>query len=69
MTRVLSEIPYLGRVAICKSCDQIHLKYGKITLDLTREEFLGLSRMVGEAEKNFLPLPLDESRVRLSVVH
>lgn len=54
MRRTLSEIAGIGKVVTCQNCDQVHLRFGRITLDLSREEFLDLSRLIESAEKNFL---------------
>lgn len=52
--KTLAEMAGIGKVVICQNCDQVHLKFGRMTLDLSGEEFLDLSRLIGSAEKNFI---------------
>lgn len=38
-----------GEVAICGSCDDAHLRWGRLALSIPREEFLRLAEMLGRA--------------------
>lgn len=54
MRKTLSEIPGIGRVFICKSCSRIHFTFGRLTLDMDTEEFLGFKELVQNAAQNMV---------------
>lgn len=49
MRKTLAEISCIGKVVLCESCDRIHFMFGRLTLDLTREEFFGLKDLISNA--------------------
>lgn len=49
MNRILSEKEGVGKVVVCSSCDAVHLGVGTITMNMTKESFLGLAEMLQEA--------------------
>ena len=59
MRKTLAEIPGIGKVVVCASCDRIHFMYGRITLDLNREELLGLKELISNAVEH-LPFGKNE---------
>lgn len=38
-----------GEVAVCGTCDDAHLRWGRLALSLPREEFLRMAEMMGRA--------------------
>lgn len=49
MDTILSQSQGLGQVVLCQHCEDVHLMIGAISLRLSKETFVQLSKMIGLA--------------------
>lgn len=53
----LSEEKGAGSAWLCGACDDVHLRWGRLTLSLPREEFEALARMTKAASERLAEAP------------